>query len=143
MKKLVRLGAIVLAVLVVLVFAIPALINANQFRPRLETALSRALARPVTLGDISFSLYSGSLRASDLAIAEDANFGNSPFVRAKSLKLSVELWPLLFSRKLEVTGLTITEPELHLAQNTAGEWNFSSMGRGEAPAVPARTAGKP
>ncbi|HYA16528.1 MAG TPA: AsmA family protein, partial [Bryobacteraceae bacterium] len=143
MKKLIRWSVVVLAVLVVLVLAIPAFVNANQFRPRLETALSTALSRPVALGDIGFSLYSGSLRASDLSIGEDARFGNGPFVRAKSLKLGVELWPLLFSRRLNVTDLTITEPELRLAQNASGEWNFSSIGGKAAPAggAPAGPAG--
>ena len=141
MNKIVRWGGIALAVLIVLVLAIPALVNANQFRPRLEDTLSKALGRPVALGDLSFSLYSGSLRASDLSIAEDPKFGNSPFMHAKSLQLGVELTPLLFSRKLNVTDLTVTEPELHLIQNAAGGWNFSSIGG--KPATPAGKSDPP
>ena len=71
MKALRWLG-IVVALLLVIVLAIPLLINVNQFRPRLEAALTQALGREVKLGDLKLSLLSGSVEASDLDIADDA-----------------------------------------------------------------------
>ncbi|HSR07905.1 MAG TPA: AsmA family protein, partial [Bryobacteraceae bacterium] len=127
MKALRWLG-IVVALLLVIVLAIPFLINVNQFRPRLETALTQALGREVKLGDLKLSILSGSVEASDLDIADDAAYSKTPFVRAKSLKVGVELEPLIFSKKLNVTGIEIQEPEIALVQSDAGVWNFASLG---------------
>jgi len=127
MKALRWLG-IVVALLLVIVLAIPFLINVNQFRPRLEAALTQALGREVKLGDLKLSILSGSVQASDLDIADDAAYSKTPFVRAKSLKVGVELEPLLFSKKLVVTGIEIQEPEIALVQSDAGVWNFASLG---------------
>lgn len=127
MKALRWLG-IVVALLLVIVLAIPFLINVNQFRPRLEAALTQALGREVKLGDLKLSILSGSVQASDLDIADDAAYSKTPFIRAKSLKVGVELEPLIFSKKLNVTGIEIEDPEIALAQSDAGVWNFASLG---------------
>src|ERR1700726_3401740 len=99
MKALRWLG-IAVALLLVIVLAIPFLINVNQFRPRLEAALTKALGRDVKLGDLKLSILSGNVQASDLNIADDASFSKTPFISARSLKVGVELEPLLFSQKL-------------------------------------------
>jgi AsmA protein len=53
-KPLIIAGAIV-AVLLLIVLCLPLLINANQFKPTIETKLNAALGRNVTIGDISRS----------------------------------------------------------------------------------------
>ncbi len=126
--KALRWIGIVVALLLVIVLAIPFLINVNQFRPRLEAALTQALGREVKLGDLKLSILSGSVQASDLDIADDAAYSKTPFIRAKSLKVGVELEPLIFSKKLNVTGIEIEDPEIALVQSDAGVWNFASLG---------------
>ncbi len=145
MKALRWLG-IVVALLLVIVLAIPFLINVNQFRSRLETALTQALGREVKLGDLKLSILSGSVEASDLDIADDAAYSKTPFIRAKSLKVGVELRPLIFSKKLNVTGIEIQDPEIALVQSDAGVWNFASLGtktqaKPTAAAPPASSSG--
>ena len=141
MKRIVKLGAIVLGVLVVILAALPFLVDANRFRPNLEAALTEALHRPVKLGNLSLSIFSGSVEANDLSIAEDPDFGKSPFLRAKSIKVGVELQPLIFSRKLNVTGITIDKPEITLMQTPSGTWNYSSLGTDSS--APAKAKASP
>jgi len=74
------------------------------------------------------SILSGSLSAEDLSIADDPRFSASPFVTAKSFNVGVELMPLIFSKTLNVTGITIENPQVTLLRNTAGLWNYSSLG---------------
>ena len=126
--RILKYVGIVVLVLMVAVVAASFLIDANQFRPRLEATLTEALGRPVHVGDLSVKIWSGSVAAQDLSIADDPAFSKTPFVQAKSLQLGVELMPLIFSRKLNVTGLTIDQPYIGLVQGASGEWNFSSMG---------------
>ncbi len=129
MKRIVLWAGVVVAVLVVIVLALPFLIDANAFRPRLESNLTGALGRAVKLGELKLELLSGGVTASDLSIEDDPAFGPSPFLRAKQLKVGVELATLIFSRKLNVTGLTIDQPEIVMVESSPGVWNFSSLGR--------------
>jgi AsmA protein len=67
-----------------------------------------------------------------LAIADDTKFSQSPFLAAKSIKVGVELLPLILSKDLRVTGITIDNPEVTLIRNPLGQWNYSSFGSSEA-----------
>ena len=146
MKGKLRYVLIAIAVIVVIVIALPFLISVNQFRPTIEEKLSTALGRQVQVGNLSLSILSGSLGADDLSIADDPAFGKSAFLTAKSLRVGVELMPLIFSRALHVTGVTIDKPEVTLIKNPAGRWNFSSLASGSssksaAPASSSSSAG--
>ncbi len=128
MKKPLRYVIIAIVVLVVLCIALPFFIDANQFRPTVETELSTVLQRQVKIGNLKFSLFSGSLTADNLAVADDPAFSHSPFLTAQSFRVGVELVPLIFSKALHVTRLTIEKPAVILLRNPAGKWNYSSLG---------------
>jgi len=126
-KPLMIIGGIVL-VLLLIVLALPLFINANQFKPTLETQLATALGRTVGIGDISLSIFSGGVTVSDVSIADDPAFSKSPFLTTKSLSVGVELLPLIFSKKLEVRSLKVKDPEVNLIHGANGTWNYSSLG---------------
>ena len=129
MKRILKVVAIIVAVLIVLVIAIPFFIDANTFKPKLESELTDALGRQVTVGNISLSLLSGGVSAENIAIADDPQYSKSAFVQAKSLKVGVELMPLIFSRVINITDLTLNEPQISLVKSPNGDkWNFSSLG---------------
>ena len=129
MKRSVKIVAIVVVALIVIVVAIPLFIDANSFRPKIESELTGALGREVKVGNLSLSILSGSVGADDISIADDPGFSKSPFVQAKSLKVGVELIPLIFSKTLNVTEVTLNQPEIGLVKSENGEkWNFSSLG---------------
>src|SRR5215467_6726798 len=107
MKRILRIAGIVFLLLLVIVVALPFLLDANQFRPRLEAELSKALGREVKVGNLKLSLLSGGVSAADLSIADDPQFSKAPFLSAQTLAVSVETMPLILSRKLNVTGITI------------------------------------
>src|SRR5437588_2470291 len=123
-----RVVLILGAVLVILILVIPFLIPVNQFRPTIEEKASAALGRKVQVGDLSLSLLSGSLSAENLSIGDDPKFSAAPFLTAKSLKVGVELMPLIFSKTLNITGVAIDTPQVTLLHNAAGVWNFSALG---------------
>ncbi len=126
------LMSILVAVVVLLLLAvllIPLFINANTFRPTLETQLSTALGRKVTLGNLSFSILSGSLVADNISIADNPAFSNKPFLQAKSLHIGVEVAPLIFHRQLLVRSFVADAPSINLVHNAQGAWNFSDIGR--------------
>jgi len=132
MKRALKWIVILVGILIVAAVALVFFIDANRFRPTLESRLKEALHRDVKLGNLSLSLLSGSVEANDLEIGEDPAFGKVPFLRAKAIRVGVELQPLIFSRQLNVTGITIEEPEITLMQTPQGSWNYSSLGTAES-----------
>lgn len=136
MKRWLRIGGIAVAVLFLILIALPLLINVNRFRPTVQSEASAALRRQVTVGNLSLSILSGSVGANNIAIADDPAFGKPPFVTAKSLKVGVELMPLIFSKKINVTDITLDSPQIALVKTASGKWNFSSIGGTSAQKAP-------
>jgi AsmA protein len=128
MKRLLVISGIVVGVLLLVIIAVPLFINVDSFRPDLEKKLSAALNRTVHIGKLDASLLSGGASASDITIADDPAFNKDPFLKASSVKVGVQLMPLIFSKQLKVTSLTIQKPDITLLKNAAGKWNYSTLG---------------
>jgi AsmA protein len=127
MKRALRLIGALVVLLLLAVVALPFLISPNRFRPMLDAELSRALARDVKVGDLKLAILSGGVTAGDLSIADDPAYSRAPFVQARAATIGVDLWPLIFSRQLHVTQLTLDQPRINLLQSEKGDWNFSSL----------------
>jgi AsmA protein len=131
-SKLKWIGIAVL-VLILILFILPFLIPVNKFRPTIEEKASAALGRKVELGNLSLSILGGSLGIDNLSISDDPKFNSGPFLTAKSVKVGVELMPLIFSQQVNVTEVTIENPQVVMLKDPSGRWNFSSIG-GTSPA---------
>jgi AsmA protein len=138
MKRILVVLGVLIALLIAVALALPFFIDANQFRPRLEVELAKALGREVKLGDLKLAIFEGGVTAKDLTIADDPTFSKTAFLSAKSLRVGVELMPLIFSRALHITGITIDGPQIALIQSEAGVWNFASLG-GKSESAPAES----
>src|SRR5487761_1179693 len=128
--KALWIAAVVIAVIIVIVLVIPFFIDANQFRPSIESAVSTGLTRKVQIGNIHLSVFSGGAAVDGISISDDPAFSNGPFLTAKSVKANVKLLPLIFSKRIEVDEFTIEQPEVTLLKNSKGTWNYSSLGAG-------------
>lgn len=157
MKRALKIVGIVIAVLIVIIIILPFVINVNTFRPRIEAELTNALGRKVTVGNLSLLLITGSLGADNIAIADDPSFSNTPFIQAQKLNVGVEILPLIISKTLHITDLTLSQPQVSLIRDKSGKWNFSTLGSaapakktgeappssaGQPPAAPTSNAGK-
>lgn len=138
-RKLLIAG-IVVAGLIIALLAFDLLFDANAFRPQVQSQLSTALGRQVTIGNLSLAIFHGGVQADEVSISEDPAFGKEPFLTAKQLTVGVELLPLIFSKAVHVTSLTITDPKVMLVRNPAGKWNFSSLGKASGAAKDAKDA---
>ena len=140
MKRLLIVAGIVVAVLVVAAVAAPLFINVDSFRPELEKKLSAALSRPVQIGKLQASIFRGGATAENIIIADDPAFNKGEFLKASSLTVGLRLIPLIFSREINVTSITVEKPEIVLLRNAAGKWNYSSLGgHSAAPAAKSGT----
>ncbi|MGH9770682.1 MAG: AsmA family protein, partial [Candidatus Acidiferrales bacterium] len=136
MKKALVIGGIVIVVLLVIGAILPFLIDANQFKPTLETDLSSALGRKVAIGNIHLAIFSGGVTIDNVSIADDPGFSSSPFLQAKKLTAGVALLTLIFSKKINVSSFTVTDPQVALLRMPSGTWNFSSLAASESKTQP-------
>ncbi|MGB8494022.1 MAG: AsmA family protein [Candidatus Acidiferrum sp.] len=127
--------AIAVLVLIVILFVLPFLIPVNSFRPTIEERASAALGRKVELGNLSLSIIRGSLGIDNLSLSDDPKFNSGLFLTASSVRVGVELLPLIFSKQVNVTEIVIEQPQVMMLKDPTGNWNFSSIG-GNAPAEP-------
>jgi len=145
MSRKLRIILVSVGIFILVVLIAPFLISVNQFRPAIEEKASAALERKVTLGNLSLSLLSGSLAGENLSIGDDPTFSQSAFLAAKSFKVGVELMPLIFSKTLKITNISIQNPQVTLIRNAMGQWNYSSLGGSSATAEqtlePAKSSG--
>ncbi len=127
-RKIIYIAGGLVVLLLIVAALLPFVIDANRFRPEIESSLNTALNRKVDIGNIRLSILSGGVTVENIAISDDPAFNNGPFLKAKSLKVNVEMLPLIFSRAIHITGLTIDEPNATLLRSPAGTWNFSTLG---------------
>jgi AsmA protein len=143
MKRAIGIIAIVVGILIVIAVVLPFLVDVNSFRPKLEGGLTNALGRQVKVGNLSLAIFSGTVSADNISIADDPAFGKDPFVTAKVLKVGVEVMPLVFSKTLHITSITLDEPQITLLKTANRKWNFSSIGGSAPPAAQASGTAQP
>jgi AsmA protein len=134
-SKLKWIGIAVVAIIAIL-FIVPFLIPINKFKPTIEAKASEALGRKVQLGDLSLSLFTGSVGIDDVSVSDDPKFNSGPFLTAKTVKVGVEMIPLIFSQQLNVTEITVVNPQVTMLKDPSGRWNFSSIGGSSAKPAP-------
>jgi AsmA protein len=127
-KRWVKVVIAVAALIVIVIVLIPFFVNADTFRPKIQDELSSALGRNVTLGHISLSLFTGSLVAQNISIADDPAFSTTPFLEARELRIGVHLGALIFHHSVQIRTFTVDSPAIHLIHAASGTWNFSSLG---------------
>ena len=140
MSRTLKLIGIAVLGLIVILLVLPFLIPVDKFRPTIEGKASEALGRKVQLGDLSLSILGGSLGIDNLSISDDPKFNSGPFITAKKVKVGVELIPLIFSQQVNVTEITVENPQVMMLKDPSGRWNFSSIGGNSASAEKKRAA---
>lgn len=145
LKKLLIVAGSIVSLLIIIALVLPLFINANTFKPTLESDLSTALGRKVEIGNIRLSIFSGGVTVDSFSVADDPAFSSSPFLTAKQLTAGVNLFPLIFSKRLEVTSFTIADPQVTLLRAPSGRWNYSSLGQTASSSKPPSraSAGQP
>jgi AsmA protein len=135
-KRWAKILILIAAVLIAAIASIPLFVDANTFRLAVEKELAGALGRSVKVGDLSLSVFSGSMVSKDLSVADDPNFSATPFLTAKALRIGVSLRALVFSHELKLRSFEIESPQINLFRAANGTWNFSSIGRSKPANTP-------
>src|SRR5271155_3533381 len=99
MKILGRSLLIVVLLLVGFGVAAPK-VSADRFRPRIQAALQAALNRPVSLGAVHLTLFTGpGFTVDDVQIDDDPAAGIEPFAHVEHMQARIR-WASLFAGNL-------------------------------------------
>ncbi len=128
MRKLAIVAIVIIAVLAVVIFALPHIIDINQYRGQIQAQLQQRLNRPVQLGAMSLGVFPLRVEVKDVTIGDDPSFGSKvPFAQVGELDISIALLPLL-SKNIEVESLELKQAKIEIIRNAQGLWNFSTAG---------------
>ncbi|HJY74986.1 MAG TPA: AsmA family protein, partial [Burkholderiales bacterium] len=110
-------GAIVLAAVLVVVLAVPALVDRPAVQAEIQQRLSKALEGQVTWEDLDVALFPaphGELRK--LRVEVPGKLGAS----ADQVDVYMRLWPLLLGRA-EISSLTVKKPSIRIQPGESKE----------------------
>ncbi|MBE0595954.1 MAG: DUF748 domain-containing protein, partial [Desulfuromonadales bacterium] len=116
-------GAVLLVLVIALVVLAKVLITPERVRSVVVTRAEAALNRPVSLGEINVSLFSG-ITLEQLVIQERS--GEEPFIAAERAVLRYQLWPLLF-RRVVIDEVRLVAPRIRVERFADGTFNFSDL----------------
>jgi hypothetical protein len=100
----------------------------SRLKTRINTSISRAVDRPVEIGQVHLRfLPRPGFDLNNLIIYDDPAFGAEPMLRAPEVTAVVRLTSLLRGR-LDISRLELTEPSLNLVRRKEdGRWNWASL----------------
>ena len=116
------------ALLALLLLALlPPLISANRFQRRIATSISNSLGRPVHLDRVSLNLLPlPGFTLENVVVSEDPAFGTEPIIRANSVRATLRI-SSLWSKRVEFSTISFTEPSVNLVHIANGKWNLESI----------------
>jgi AsmA protein len=126
MKKALIAVGVVPGLIAAAVATLFLLVDVNQFRGTIQKDLEKQLHRPVTLGNLSLSVFPLAIRVDSLSIGETAAFATGrPFATAKQISVRAQLLPLL-RKDVKVDSLELLNPAIELVKNGT-KWNFDDL----------------
>jgi uncharacterized protein involved in outer membrane biogenesis len=137
MTRKLRLALAVLAALVVVLLAVPALIDSTVVKAEFAARLEHSLGRPVEIsGPLRLRLLPfPQLTAQDLRIANLPGAGSAPMAEIPELRLRLAVLPLL-TGSLVAESLVLDHPVVRLQRLGDGRANWTFSRPPETPSAP-------
>jgi len=137
MKKIITIIIAAAAVIAFTLFLfIKIYVTPDKVREFLVSYAEEALNRKVSVGEIEINVLKG-IDVKDFAVKEADE--KSDFVNCKDFILKFQLFPLL-SRRIVIDEIRFISPELKIARDNKGIFNFEGIGKKQAHEEKAREA---
>jgi hypothetical protein len=124
-RVLLRLFAVVVAVVAALLVTVFTVDLGPSLRARAEREGTKYMERPVHIGRLSAQLTPGEFLVEDLLI-EGLTPQDRPFLKAKRITVKVPWWTV-FTRKLVVESVTMTDWDMVVESWAGGRHNFPKV----------------
>jgi uncharacterized protein involved in outer membrane biogenesis len=115
------------ALLALVAFVLPPLVNINRYQHRIADSMSRSLGRQVHISSVKLRLLPlPGFELSGVIVEEDPRFGAEPILHSDSVVASLRLQSL-WRGKLEVSRIHFDDASLNLVRDAHGVWNVASV----------------
>ena len=124
----ITIAAVAGGIILILLIAIPFLLNADNYRPRIQSHALRCHgtaghARPSQLLALHRLTHRGPAQHRGRSRLQPAALRPG-----KQVHIGIEVGPLLFHKQILIRSITIDTPKISLIQNQANVWNYASLG---------------
>src|SRR6202049_5204907 len=124
-----RTGLIVVGIaallLFALIFAVPALIKVDRYRPQLISFLQEKTGKQVEIGRLELTFFPLSIHIDDFGVKNPPIFPRGYVVQVARIDAELGLGALLH-RQVVVKSLVLEDPVLNLTSDPDGPWNFEN-----------------
>ncbi|MFM6976456.1 MAG: AsmA family protein, partial [Sphingobacteriaceae bacterium] len=127
LKKILKITAISLLVLIVVAFAVPYLFKDKITSVAKET-INKKLNAKVEFSGVNISLFRHfpkvAVALEDLQIVGEGEFKEDTLIAAENIDLSLNLMSVIKGKEMEVYGITVNKPRIHALVSKEGKVNW-------------------
>jgi len=114
--------------LLLVILALPFLVDLTPYQDQYRPMLEEALNRKVSIQAIHLTIVPRlGIRAEEVTVMDDPRFNTASFASLKSLDIGVKLWPLL-QQRIEVEEVVLHDPQITIVKDANGVLNVSTLG---------------
>jgi uncharacterized protein involved in outer membrane biogenesis len=127
------LAAIAATLLMVFVFVVPALLNADRYRSQVISYLQESTGKKVEIGRLAVTFFPRlTIHVDDLGVKSPPLFPPSYILKVARIDAQLDAWPLLH-RQVVIRSLVLEQPVINLVSDPDGPWNFENPGAKDKP----------
>src|ERR1700730_16987843 len=120
------LSAIAGALLVVCVFIVPTLLNADRYRLKAISYLEESTGKKAEIGRLSVTFFPKvTIHIDDFGVKSPPLFPPSYILKVARIDAQIDPWALLH-RQIVIRSLVLEQPVFNLVSDPDGPWNFEN-----------------
>ena len=124
-----RMGLILVgiaaALLLVLIFVVPKLINVDRYRPEAIAYLQEKTGKQVEIGRLALTFFPVSIHIDNFGVKNPPIFPPGYIVKVARMDAELSVGALLH-RQVVIKSLVLEDPVLNLTSDPDGPWNFEN-----------------
>jgi uncharacterized protein involved in outer membrane biogenesis len=113
------------ALLLALIFVLPALIQVDRYRPQVISFLQENTGKQVEIGRLSLTLFPLSIHIEDFGVKNPPIFPRGYVVQVARIDAELGLGALL-RRQVVIKSLVLEDPVMNMTSDPDGPWNFEN-----------------
>ena len=113
------------ALLLVLIFVLPALIQVDRYRPRVIVFLQETTGKQVEIGRLALTFFPLAIHIDNFGVKNPPIFPRGYVVQVARIDAELGIAALLH-RQVVVKSLVLVDPVLNITSDPDGPWNFEN-----------------
>lgn len=125
-EKVLIVIAVFVFVVVIGIFIIPRLVNANRYRPEVAAYLEAKTGKPVHIGHLELTLFPHlAIQIDNFSMGNPKGFPAGDFLKTQRIYALFKA-SALWNRRIVVESLIVENPTIHILSDANGKWNFEN-----------------